>query len=147
MTVATGGSSSRLSVYTFSSARDPGAGALSWTGSYPSSTTALTASWIASTHPNISNQKIQFYSDEFCNVTTGALIDLASTVVQTRAFTGAAGSNATRTESSLTILAKTPFGPSARRLNQLLRALSTLPRMLLRLGWAMAVVVKHQSSY
>ena len=61
---------------------------LSWSQTSPTGTTALTASWNASTSPTLTDQKIQFYADAVCSTTSGSLIDLASATTSTRAFTG-----------------------------------------------------------
>ena len=77
--------------YTFNSAKDYGAQGLGWSGTFPSASTSLTASWTPSTNASISNQYIQFYQDEYCGNNSGSVVDLASTVTSTRAFTGVAG--------------------------------------------------------
>jgi len=61
---------------------------LTWSGTSPSNSTSITASWTKSNSSDLANQKIQFYSDDTCTITSGSLIDLASNSVQVRAFTG-----------------------------------------------------------
>lgn len=68
---------------------------LTWSETSPHNSTSVTASWIKSNSVDLANQKIQFYSDATCTVTSGSLINLASNSVQTRAFTGVDGNTYT----------------------------------------------------
>ncbi len=68
---------------------------LSWIESSPHNTVNVNASWAKSVSVDLANQKIQFYSDSSCTITSGSLIDLASSSTQTRAFTGTDGNTYT----------------------------------------------------
>ena len=65
--------------------------ALSWVETSPSASTTLTASWTRSSSSDLSNQKIQFYSDGTCATPTGTLTDLASSSTQSASFSDSAG--------------------------------------------------------
>ncbi len=68
---------------------------LGWTQTSPYNSTSVTASWTKSTSSDLSNQKIQFYSDGTCTTTSGSLIDLSSASTQTYAFSGTNGNTYT----------------------------------------------------
>ena len=74
---------------------------LAWSLSSPSNSTGLVASWTKSNSGDLSNQKIQFYSDNSCGTTSGLSIDLASAALQTRSFTGSNGGTYTYKVTSL----------------------------------------------
>ena len=68
---------------------------LSWSETSPHNTVNINATWTKSNSGDLANQKIQFYSDSICSVTSGSLIDLASTSIQTEAFMGIDGNTYT----------------------------------------------------
>lgn len=82
---------SNYTVYAYANGVDRGASALSWSNTYPSSSSSLTATWAPSTSVNISNQKIQFFSDEVCFTPTGGIVDLASTTASSANFSASVG--------------------------------------------------------
>jgi hypothetical protein len=59
---------------------------LGWAETSPQSSTSVTAKWTKSQSSLLSNQKIQFYQDQSCEVATGELIDLASTTTESVSF-------------------------------------------------------------
>ena len=71
------------------------ANSLTWAEASPHNSTLVNANWTKSDSADLADQKIQFYSDATCTTTSGSLIDLASNIVQTRAFTGADGTTYT----------------------------------------------------
>ena len=64
---------------------------LGWIQQNPTNLTSLTASWTLSASPAISDQFIQFFSDNTCTNNVGSLIDLSSASAQTNPFTGTNG--------------------------------------------------------
>ncbi len=76
--------------YTYDNTAPNAATSLGWTESTPYNGTTVTAAWTKSNSAELSNQKIQFYTNNTCTTTSGALIDLASNA-ETRSFTGSYG--------------------------------------------------------
>lgn len=58
-----------------------------WVESTPQTVMAVTASWTKSGSADLSNQKIQFYSDSSCTTASGSEINLASSTAETYAWT------------------------------------------------------------
>jgi hypothetical protein len=74
---------------------------LGWTQVSPTSQTSVTADWTKSGSGDLANQKIQFYSNALCSITSGSLIDLASSSTHTRSFTGTGGNTYAYTVTSI----------------------------------------------
>ncbi|MCX6723959.1 MAG: hypothetical protein NT155_02150 [Candidatus Staskawiczbacteria bacterium] len=68
---------------------------LSWQETSPHNAVSVNSSWVKSSSGDLADQKIQFYSDDSCGATSGSLIDLSSSSLQTRAFTGTDGNTYT----------------------------------------------------
>ena len=62
---------------------------LSWLQTSPFNQNALTATWTPSTAPDYQSQKIQFYSDNQCEVLKGSKINLSSKTTSTQALSTA----------------------------------------------------------
>ena len=72
---------------TFDTTPPNAATALVWAETSPHNSTSVNANWTKSNSGDLADQKIQFYSDGTCTVTSGALIDLSSNSLQTYNFT------------------------------------------------------------
>lgn len=71
------------------------ASALGWAEGSSSSAGTINAQWTKSAAVDLYNQKIQFFADNSCSVTSGSLVDLVSNSLQTRAFTVSVSGNYT----------------------------------------------------
>jgi hypothetical protein len=87
---ASGCSTANVS-YTYDNTAPNAATSLGWLESSPFNGTTVTAAWIKSNSAELSNQKIQFYTNSSCTTTSGSLIDLASNSTETRSFSGSYG--------------------------------------------------------
>ena len=64
---------------------------LGWQQTSPTNTLSVTASWTKSSAGTLADQTIQFYSDGSCMTPQGSAVDLSSSSIQTRVFSGTNG--------------------------------------------------------